>query len=115
VPPCCYTLLSCTINALGFDITWSMSSTLASGIYNTDHPIDHTYTLTDVRQMQIATSPPSKYRRPSAQGVVKALFDHRMLPRVLAGSSAGSIVASLIATRTDLELGDMFDSLEQVM
>lgn len=38
------------------------------------------------------------------QGVVKALFEHRMLPRVLAGSSVGSIIAGIVATRTDDEL-----------
>lgn len=42
------------------------------------------------------------------QGVVKALFEHRMLPRVLAGSSVGSIVAGLVATRTDDELRETF-------
>jgi TAG lipase/steryl ester hydrolase/phospholipase A2/LPA acyltransferase len=41
-------------------------------------------------------------------GVIKALFEHRMLPRVLAGSSVGSIVAGLVATRTDDELREMF-------
>lgn len=44
------------------------------------------------------------------QGVVKALFEHRMLPRVLAGSSVGSIVAGLVATRTDDELRETFRS-----
>jgi predicted acylesterase/phospholipase RssA len=43
-----------------------------------------------------------------SQGVVKALFEHRMLPRVLAGSSVGSIVAGLVATRTDDELRETF-------
>lgn len=42
------------------------------------------------------------------QGVVKALFEHRMLPRVLAGSSVGSIVAGIVATRTDDELSETF-------
>ncbi|PSC75647.1 Triacylglycerol lipase SDP1 [Micractinium conductrix] len=37
-------------------------------------------------------------------GVVKALLEHGMLPRVLAGSSVGSIVCALVATRTDGEL-----------
>lgn len=35
-----------------------------------------------------------------------------MLPRVLAGSSVGSIVAGIIATRTDEELRDTFGKLE---
>lgn len=46
------------------------------------------------------------------QGVVKALFEQRMLPRVLAGSSVGSIVAGIVATRTDDELRKTFDELE---
>ncbi|KAK9821995.1 hypothetical protein WJX81_006133 [Elliptochloris bilobata] len=41
-------------------------------------------------------------------GVVKALFEQNLLPRVLAGSSVGSIVASTIATRNDTELRDLF-------
>lgn len=48
------------------------------------------------------------------QGVVKALFEHRMLPRVLAGSSVGSIVAGIIATRTDDELVDMITKMDEV-
>jgi predicted acylesterase/phospholipase RssA len=39
---------------------------------------------------------------------VKALFEHRMLPRVMAGSSVGSIVAGIVATRTDDELRETF-------
>lgn len=34
--------------------------------------------------------------------------------RVIAGSSAGSIVSALIATRTDVELKDLFNRVEQV-
>ncbi|KAG1665327.1 hypothetical protein FOA52_011740 [Chlamydomonas sp. UWO 241] len=45
-------------------------------------------------------------------GVVKALFDQHMLPRVLAGSSAGAIVCALISTRTDAELQHLFDHIE---
>lgn len=37
-------------------------------------------------------------------GVVKALVENRLMPRVLGGSSAGSIVCALIGTRTDEEL-----------
>jgi TAG lipase/steryl ester hydrolase/phospholipase A2/LPA acyltransferase len=36
-------------------------------------------------------------------GVVKALMDNGLMPRVLGGSSAGSIVCAMIATRTDEE------------
>jgi hypothetical protein len=46
--------------------------------------------------------------------VVKALFEHRMLPRVLAGSSVGSIVAGLVATRTDDELRETFRKLDNI-
>jgi TAG lipase/lysophosphatidylethanolamine acyltransferase len=42
-------------------------------------------------------------------GVLKALFEHRLLPRVISGSSVGSIAAALVATRTDEELPDLFD------
>ncbi|KAJ7590978.1 acyl transferase/acyl hydrolase/lysophospholipase [Mycena floridula] len=37
-------------------------------------------------------------------GVVKALLDARLLPRVITGTSAGGLVASLACTRTDEEL-----------
>lgn len=37
-------------------------------------------------------------------GVVKALFDAGMLPKIITGSSAGCVAAALIATRTDEEL-----------
>ncbi|GLC33103.1 hypothetical protein PLESTB_000370100 [Pleodorina starrii] len=46
-------------------------------------------------------------------GVVKALFEQRLLPRVLAGSSVGSIVCGIIATRTDAELQDLFSRLDE--
>jgi predicted acylesterase/phospholipase RssA len=41
-------------------------------------------------------------------GVLKALHEHQLLPRVISGSSAGSIVAALVGVRTDEELGDLF-------
>ena len=44
---------------------------------------------------------------------MKALFEHRMLPRVLAGSSVGSIVAGIVATRTDAELAEVFAKLDE--
>lgn len=37
-------------------------------------------------------------------GVVKSLSEHNLLPDVVSGASAGSIIASLIATRTNDEL-----------
>ena len=36
-------------------------------------------------------------------GVVKTLMENRLMPRVLGGSSAGSIVCAMIGTRTDEE------------
>ena len=41
-------------------------------------------------------------------GVVKALHEHDLLPRVISGASAGSIVAGVVGTRTDEELQDFF-------
>ena len=44
-------------------------------------------------------------------GVVKALMYNGLLPRVLSGASAGSIVCAMIATRTDEECKrDLFDA-----
>jgi predicted acylesterase/phospholipase RssA len=37
-------------------------------------------------------------------GVVKGLVDHGHLPRVIAGSSVGAIVAAYVATRTPAQL-----------
>ena len=37
-------------------------------------------------------------------GVVKALFEAKLLPRIISGSSAGSIVCSVLCTKTDAEL-----------
>ncbi|CCA70479.1 related to TGL4-triacylglycerol lipase [Serendipita indica DSM 11827] len=37
-------------------------------------------------------------------GVVKALLDANLLPRVIAGTSCGSLIAALVCTRTDEEL-----------
>ena len=41
-------------------------------------------------------------------GICKVLFEHGMLPRVISGASAGSIVAALICSRTDAELPAAF-------
>jgi TAG lipase/steryl ester hydrolase/phospholipase A2/LPA acyltransferase len=41
-------------------------------------------------------------------GVLKALHEHNLLPRVISGSSAGSIVAALVGTRTQEEMDDLF-------
>ncbi|KAL7753735.1 hypothetical protein RI367_000666 [Sorochytrium milnesiophthora] len=40
-------------------------------------------------------------------GVVKALMDKGLLPKVITGTSAGSLIASLVCTRTDDELREM--------
>ena len=37
-------------------------------------------------------------------GVCKALFEADLLPRIISGTSAGSIVASVLGTRTDVEI-----------
>lgn len=37
-------------------------------------------------------------------GVVKVLWEQRLLPRIISGASAGSIVASVLCTRTDEEI-----------
>ncbi len=42
-------------------------------------------------------------------GVLKALWERRLLPTVMSGSSAGSIMAAIIGTHTDEELVDIFD------
>jgi len=43
-------------------------------------------------------------------GVVKTLMENQLMPRVLGGSSAGSIVCAMIGTRTDLECtNDLFN------
>lgn len=47
-------------------------------------------------------------------GVLKALLEHRMLPRVLAGSKSGAIVCAIAATRTDSDLYNLFENLESI-
>lgn len=42
-------------------------------------------------------------------GVVKALFQNNLLPRVISGSSGGAIICSMLGTRTDSELATMLD------
>lgn len=41
-------------------------------------------------------------------GVLKALHEHHLLPRVISGSSAGSIVAALVGTRTQDQMDELF-------
>ncbi|GGD76097.1 DUF3336 domain-containing protein [Lacimicrobium alkaliphilum] len=40
-------------------------------------------------------------------GVVRSLLEHDLLPEVISGASAGSIIAALVATRTDAQLMEM--------
>jgi predicted acylesterase/phospholipase RssA len=40
-------------------------------------------------------------------GVVRALFEAGLLPRIISGSSAGSIIAAVICTRTDADLSTL--------
>eukprot|EP00291_Cryptomonas_curvata_P025997 CAMPEP_0172163532 /NCGR_PEP_ID=MMETSP1050-20130122/7323_1 /TAXON_ID=233186 /ORGANISM="Cryptomonas curvata, Strain CCAP979/52" /LENGTH=517 /DNA_ID=CAMNT_0012833731 /DNA_START=56 /DNA_END=1605 /DNA_ORIENTATION=- len=41
-------------------------------------------------------------------GVIRALHEQGLLPRVIAGSSAGSIIAALVGVRTSAELSELF-------
>jgi TAG lipase/steryl ester hydrolase/phospholipase A2/LPA acyltransferase len=40
-------------------------------------------------------------------GVLKALFEAKLLPRIISGASAGSIVCAVVCTRTDEEIPDV--------
>lgn len=40
-------------------------------------------------------------------GVLKALFEERLLPRIISGASAGSIVCAVLCTRTDEEIPEV--------
>ncbi|KNC97622.1 uncharacterized protein SPPG_07090 [Spizellomyces punctatus DAOM BR117] len=42
-------------------------------------------------------------------GVVKTLFEANLLPRVISGSSGGSIIAACVCTRTDEEVTQLLD------
>ncbi|KAL3534526.1 hypothetical protein ACH5RR_002987 [Cinchona calisaya] len=42
-------------------------------------------------------------------GVVKTLVDHKLLPQIIAGSSVGSIMCSVVATRSWPELQSFFE------
>ncbi|KAK0625534.1 acyl transferase/acyl hydrolase/lysophospholipase [Bombardia bombarda] len=42
-------------------------------------------------------------------GVLKALYEAKLLPRIISGASAGSIVCSVICTRNDEEIPDLID------
>ncbi|KND88263.1 Lipase 4, partial [Tolypocladium ophioglossoides CBS 100239] len=42
-------------------------------------------------------------------GVLKALFEAQLLPRIISGASAGSIVSAVMCTRTDEEIPTLID------
>lgn len=44
-------------------------------------------------------------------GVLKALWEAKLLPRIISGASAGSIVCAVVCTRTDEEIPALFESL----
>ena len=43
-------------------------------------------------------------------GVLKALWETHLLPRIISGASAGSIVCAVMCTRTDEEMPDLFET-----
>lgn len=43
-------------------------------------------------------------------GLARALYNQRMLPNVISGASAGSLIVALIGTRTDDELEELFEN-----
>jgi TAG lipase/steryl ester hydrolase/phospholipase A2/LPA acyltransferase len=43
-------------------------------------------------------------------GVAKVLFEAKLLPRIISGASAGSIVSAVVCTRTDEEVPDLLRS-----
>lgn len=47
----------------------------------------------------------------SLQGIVRGLLEQGLLPRIIAGSSVGSIVAALAAVHTDEELRTMYSNM----
>lgn len=47
-------------------------------------------------------------------GVVKALFQNGVLPRILSGASTGAMIAAGVCSRNDVELADLFDRPEQM-
>lgn len=43
-------------------------------------------------------------------GVVKALFEAKLLPRIISGASAGSIICAVLCTRTDGEVPELLET-----
>lgn len=50
--------------------------------------------------------------RRDVQGIVRGLMEQNLLPRIIAGSSVGSIVAALTAVHTDEELRTMYSNMQ---
>ncbi|KAL3357522.1 hypothetical protein AABB24_017973 [Solanum stoloniferum] len=48
-------------------------------------------------------------------GVVKTLVEHKLMPRIIAGSSVGSIMCSVVATRSWPELQSFFEDFWHVL
>jgi len=46
-------------------------------------------------------------------GVIKALWERGLLPRVVAGSSVGAVIAGMLGTHTDAEIPSLFDPEQQ--
>jgi len=49
-----------------------------------------------------------------SQGVVKVLLESNLLPRIICGSSAGSIISAITCSRTDAELTNWFSRLGDI-
>ncbi|MGK5090383.1 DUF3336 domain-containing protein [Deltaproteobacteria bacterium TL4] len=47
-------------------------------------------------------------------GVCKALWEQHLLPRVISGASAGSVMASVLGSHTDAELDELFQEPEKL-
>jgi TAG lipase / steryl ester hydrolase / phospholipase A2 / LPA acyltransferase len=47
------------------------------------------------------------------QGVVRGLIERGLLPRIIAGSSVGAIVAAIAALHNDDELHEMYVAIEK--
>jgi len=41
-------------------------------------------------------------------GVIKALFENNLLPKIICGTSAGSVIAAVICTRHGEEFNSVF-------
>jgi TAG lipase / steryl ester hydrolase / phospholipase A2 / LPA acyltransferase len=46
------------------------------------------------------------------QGIVRGLMEQGLLPRIIAGSSVGAIIASIAAVHTDDELRTLYSNMD---